>query len=429
MIRWKQQQIHHERAERKAKIEQLEKLLPEQQRTIQQLEHLIDTLKTKGVQAVLEVIREQQKKAREQGISQQQTKDGLSLDQVFGAMVQQIETGLTQSSEDSIQVSLLTRLEETLKTTQRVHKEASEELAKLNKEASKKMTSENIFHETANRTIINSSKPKPSAAPKKKETVIETLNPGAKMKDLSLGDKTSEDTSGDADDETDDEEDGKDIELTPKAAAFSKLEGFPASYEFILKNQDIVAEKYSDQILAEAFTAQLRGEASYARNCVIQSLTLQYCGQLGSNGISVFFQRMQGSNEQARRMFADDVKKTYERIELRCAEIAQEQHYEGGERESIQLQPLSEGGQLTVRVPKQDDPELNNSEEGKKVLEVYQSLPPNFREALETADLDTINKALDKMKVEDAEFVIEVCSNYGFLDVSGEVIDTTKDQE
>ncbi|CAO3615664.1 unnamed protein product [Cunninghamella echinulata] len=339
-------------------------------------------------------------------------------------MVQQIETGLHQSSEETIKASLLTRLQETLKTTQRVNKEAEDELAKLTKEANKKMTSENMFHETANRTVLNTSKPKTTT--KKKEKVIETLNPGTQMKDLSLSDKiTAEDTSADADVESDDEDDDKDIELTPKAAAFSKLEGFPASYDYILKHMDIVTEQYSDQILAEAFTAQLRGDTKYAKNCVIQSLTLQYCGQLGANGVNVFFQRMQGSNEQARRMFADDVKKTYERIESRCEEIAQEQQHQ--QRETVQLQPLQEGAQLTVRIPKEDDPELKNSEEGAKLLEVYHSLPPNFREALETADLDKINKVLDKMKVEDAEFVIEVCSNYGFLDVNGEVIDATQE--
>jgi cell division cycle protein 37 len=134
---------------------------------------------------------------------------------------------------------------------------------------------------------------------------------------------------------------------------------------------------------------------------------------------------MQGSNEQARRMFADDVTKTYQRIETRCAEIIQEQEANAQAVETIQLQPMADGSELSVRIPREDDPELKNSEQGAKVLEVYRSLPPDFRTALETGELEKINKVLEKMKVEDAEFVVEVCSNYGFLDVGAEVVDAT----
>ncbi|KAI8340566.1 hypothetical protein BC941DRAFT_417582 [Chlamydoabsidia padenii] len=436
MIRWKQQAIHQERAERRAKMDQLEQIIPQQKRTVEQIQHLITILTTKGVQDVLVAIGEQQQKAREQGLAQQQAKDGMSLDQVFETMVQQIKTGLEQSSEETIKKSLLARLEQTLATTQKVCADAQAELDKLTKESNKKMTSENMFHETSNRTVLNTSSG-PKKTVKKKEKVTETLNPNTKMKDLSLADaakptssstKTPSISSNDgteADDEDDDDDDGADIELSPQAAAFAKLEGFAPSLKYLQKHSDIVNEKIADQILAEAFTSQLRGEARFAKNCVIQSLTLQYCGQLGRDGINIFFQRMQGSNEQARRMFADDVTKTYQRIETRCAEIIQEQEANAQPVETIQLQPLADGSELTVRIPKEDDPELANSENGAKVLEVYRSLPPNFRTALETGSLDAINKVLEKMKVEDAEFVVEVCSNYGFLDVGAEVVDAT----
>ncbi|KAI8098604.1 histone H3 [Halteromyces radiatus] len=427
MIRWKQQAIHQERAERRAKMDHLEQLIPQQQRTMEQIRHLMTVLTTQGVQAVLAAIGEQQQKAREQGISQQQAKDGMSLDQVFDTMVQQIQTGLQQSSEDTIKQSLLDRLQQTLAATKKVCDDAQAELAKLTKEANKKMTSENMFHETSNRTVMNkSTSSKPKKLTKKKETVTETLNPHAKMKELSLDDAPKKEQSTTMDTTVDDEEDESDtdIELSPKAAAFAKLEGFGPSLTYIQKNSEIVKEAIADQIMAEAFSAQLRGEARFAKNCVIQSLTLQYCGQLGSDGVNVFFQRMQGSNEQARRMFADDVTKTYERIEQRCQELAQEQE-QNAEVETIQLQPLSEGSQLTVRIPKEDDPELKSSEEGARILEVYRSLPPSFRTALETGSLEKINKALEKMKLQDAEFVVEVCSNYGFLDLDGQVIDQT----
>lgn len=132
--------------------------------------------------------------------------------------------------------------------------------------------------------------------------------------------------------------------------------------------------------------------------------------------------RMNGTNGQARNMFFNDVDNTYKRIQTRCAQIAQERAEEPGVA-TIQLQPMNDGSQLTVRVP---DP---TQEEQKSAYKVYEALPENFRTALETADIDKINKVLEKMKTEDAETVVQICAEYGFLDVEGQVIDETQQQE
>lgn len=115
-----------------------------------------------------------------------------------------------------------------------------------------------------------------------KKQVVETLNPGVSLKDLSV-----QDTNNDADDEDDDE----DIDMSPKATRFSKIKGLEDSFKFLLNNPDIINEKTSDSILGEAFTAQLKGNETYAKNCVVQSLMVQYCGQLGKDGVKLFFAR------------------------------------------------------------------------------------------------------------------------------------------
>lgn len=125
-------------------------------------------------------------------------------------------------------------------------------------------------------------------------------------------------------------------------------------------------------------------------------------------------------NPQPRRLFEDDVNKTYNRIKLRCAEINAEKQEQ--QVETIQLQQMQEGSKLTVRIPNADN------EEEKPVLEIYNSLPPRFRTALETGELDEINKVLADMKVEDAEIVLKVASDYGFLDVEGEVLEEAPQQ-
>jgi cell division cycle protein 37 len=124
-------------------------------------------------------------------------------------------------------------------------------------------------------------------------------------------------------------------------------------------------------------------------------------------------------NPQPRRLFEDDVNKTYNRIKTRCAEIRAEKEQQV---ETIQLQQMQEGSKLTVRVPNAEN------EDEKQAAEIYNSLPPKFRTALETGELDEINKVLAEMKVEDAELVVKVASDYGFLDVEGEVLEEAPQQ-
>lgn len=104
------------------------------------------------------------------------------------------------------------------------------------------------------------------------------------MKDLSPQDTKQQE-------EEEEEDDDQDIEMNAEATVFSKLKGFEDSYKYLERHRDIINEKNSDAILGQAFTAQLKGDAPYAKNCVIQSLMLQYCGQLGENGVNVFFSR------------------------------------------------------------------------------------------------------------------------------------------
>ncbi|OAD72281.1 hypothetical protein PHYBLDRAFT_98632, partial [Phycomyces blakesleeanus NRRL 1555(-)] len=418
MIKWKQESIHHERAERKAKIEHLEFLIAQQKRLAARLEALNGTLQ-KGSDEEEEAKKGDFRPTIPNPNGNGKMPDNIGPDQVFVMMMDQIEGGLKNHSPAHVRKVVSGQLQQTLEATNTNIQASSKELAALHKEADKKLTSENMFKETANRTILNT---KSSSAPKekKKEKVIETLNPSAQLKDLTPANSTSTQSGyeGDEEDEDADDEDDKDIELSPKAEAFSKLSGFGPSFKYISANPEIVNETISDQILAEAFTAQLKGRTEYAKNCVTQSLTLQYCGNLGKDGVNLFFMRMNGPNAQPRNMFGDDVKKTYERIVNRCAEILEERENEAPV-ETIQLQPMSDGSELTVRIP---DP---NNEEDKGVYEVFEALPEEFRKALATADLDKVNKVLEKMKVEDAEMVIQVCSEYGFLDVGSQVVDGT----
>jgi cell division cycle protein 37 len=127
-----------------------------------------------------------------------------------------------------------------------------------------------------------------------------------------------------------------------------------------------------------------------------------------------FLYRMSAPNTQGRKMFFDDVEKTYGRIQSRCLEIAAEEVTEENGVETIQLQPMGDGSQLTIRVPEPSDEEA---------YKVYKAMPVDFQEALKTGKLEEMNKVLEKLSVPDAETLVKLCSDYGFLDVEGEIMD------
>ncbi|KAI9487072.1 MAG: hypothetical protein EXX96DRAFT_64605 [Benjaminiella poitrasii] len=426
MIKWKREAIHRERAERKAKMEQLSLFISQQKNVLKKVQELIDTLKnnddTTGLKNIMEALDKEKLEATPDMKVPSSDGKEVVIAQVFTLMKSQIETGLSQQSPAEVKKSLLVRFEQTQATVQKKIDESSKELDKLEQEANKKLTSENMFtNEKSSKTIINKPKPLPSRSEKKKEKVIETLNPVPQMEELNLGNKSKQEAVKAKEEEKEENNsDDEDIEMSPDAAKFSKLKGFEDSFKFLSSHFDIINEKTSDSILGQAFTAQLKGDEAYAKNCVIQSLIIQYCGQLGREGVNLFFSKMGGVNTQGRKMFFDDVEKTYDRIRTRCAEIAAE----GGDgeqdgMETIQLQPMGDGSQLTVRIPTPLDVELTK---------IFNAFPFEFQEALKTKKLEEINKVLGKLPVDQAEMLVGVCSDWGFLDVEGEVIDQTGKQ-
>jgi cell division cycle protein 37 len=121
---------------------------------------------------------------------------------------------------------------------------------------------------------------------KKKETTtteFEVLNPKAASSDAK---------NAAADDDADDEE-GALPELTPSLEAFSKipLKAYEKSFEFIQSHRDVIVPGAADALLVAAFRAQSNKKPKYAKQCVHQSLLLQYCEKLGGDGVRVFFRK------------------------------------------------------------------------------------------------------------------------------------------
>lgn len=173
MIKWKQEAIHRERAERKQKIEYLTGFVSQQQNVLKKVRELSSMLRTgddkEGIQNVVKALDQQQKDADPNMMVPAPNKEAMNVTDVFAAMKAQIATGLSQTSPAEVKKTLLERFDQTEATVQKATDEAAKELAKLEAESKKKLTSENMFKETANKTV--SSKIHSMASKKKKLTL------------------------------------------------------------------------------------------------------------------------------------------------------------------------------------------------------------------------------------------------------------------
>jgi cell division cycle protein 37 len=81
--------------------------------------------------------------------------------------------------------------------------------------------------------------------------------------------------------------------MTPSIAEFSKLPlgGFQQSWDFIKAHRDVVVDGASDALLVAGYRAEREEKHKYAKQCVHQSLLLQYAEKLGRDGVSVFFKK------------------------------------------------------------------------------------------------------------------------------------------
>jgi len=240
--------------------------------------------------------------------------------------------------------------------------------------------------------------------------------------------------------------------MTPAIAEFSKLPlgGFQQSWNFIKSHREVVVPGASDALLIAGYRAQREGKNDYAKQCVHQSLLLQYGEKLGSDGISVFFnksvfpadsllpmsadisRRMITADPRAVVVFMKDVDDTYNHIVARVKANEEEEAALGKGNEQIQLVPENPDAEITFNVPdgpppdeiKLEGPGSENMqiEEVRKALQlqwdVFNGFEDNMKAALKSQKLDAVNKVLGSMGIEDAERVVELLQISGILNFS-----------
>nr|XP_019047570.1 cell division cycle protein 37 [Kwoniella bestiolae CBS 10118]OCF26500.1 cell division cycle protein 37 [Kwoniella bestiolae CBS 10118] len=428
MIRWKQRDIHEKREARKLQIAKYKSELELNSVLRPRIQSIIKGLSEKG----LDHYRSVQRRVKEQP-SDEKPNTGSPNQPTYDQMIAQLLSDVYRESAFIVDGAQLTKdgiaLEERLgwhiKELDKRDGVVKVELEKEEKEQAKKITSEGI-HDGWSHSTVNKAKPSPlddkPKIPKKKETTetIEVLNP-----------KSAESSSTKLAEEDDEEEDFG--PLTPSARAFANipLGAFEKSFAFIQKDSSVLTEATHDSLLAEAFDAERRGDKELCKRCVHQSLLINYCRQLGRDGVGLFFQKMITRNPKSIEMFLQDFNQTHHRIVQRTAEMIAEEAA-AGEREQIQLVAEDPSMEIGFNLPDGPPPEdLRLEGEGTEEMDIeqvkaflqrkwdiYQGFNENFRNALKTEKLDEVNKLLGKMKVAEAEEVVELLQEGGMLSFS-----------
>ncbi|EGP88710.1 unnamed protein product [Zymoseptoria tritici ST99CH_1A5] len=446
-IRAKQNQIHQQRIDRKHRITTLgyeriinDGLLSRIDRLLKALEnHRSEIEGKKGASDIDEVVFDCLMDVTSDGSLGSDTpptppkgvhagQEQPSYSKMMGALVDQVrgEVDKTKAEGPARYTAFIREVAKHDKKVQDLQVNLLAEVARLEKEESGKITSESI-HEGFNSSHVAKQAPAPAAV---KTTTPELLNkptvqqiggPGAGYQaDIEEGSVNQ--APGEDDDD-------------PVASATAKQFGriaygdYRASLQFISAHPEILAEKETDGLLVEAFNAQSNAKGKkdedYARQCVHQALLLQYCRQLGKDGVGLFFQRVQTQNHQARKLFLDDVNSTYARIRTRTAELAKEAEQEG-EKELIQLHAVDPNTKINIVTPPPMDKCQDDDERASR--EIFDTFSPGLQRALESGSLDKVNEVLAKMSVDEAEQIVEQLGNGGMLSLEEGVIDATTDE-
>lgn len=215
--------------------------------------------------------------------------------QMMASLVDSIKREIDQEAPDDRAKTFLDKLHEHKVKLTEVHRQSAKKLAELEKEDNAKITSDHL-HDGFSAGHVNKTVQFPAAPERKKKSTqkvqaVEQLNSGTKPIDPR---NDSASSGAEADLEESAEDDNEDhIEPTKLGIEFAKIKigDYRKCMEYISRNPAVVAEKETDGLLIEAFNSQMDGKDDYAKQCVHQALLLQYCRQLGRDGVALFFKR------------------------------------------------------------------------------------------------------------------------------------------
>jgi cell division cycle protein 37 len=313
---------------------------------------------------------------------------------MMATLLDQVNKALDDKKPTDRYGAMVEEIQEHENKVKGLQKQLLEKLDELEKEEKKKITSSD-FHTGFDSSHVAKAMP---GEKKGDSTKVELLNPSVSTSE----DEPSSSSAADNVQVNDDDE----VAASPLAKKFAdiKISDYGTSLQFLSQNPQILTERETDGLLVLAFDAALEKKDDFSRQCVHQALLLQYCRALGKDGVALFFKRITTKGHQAQVVFYKDVQETYMRIKNRSREIIAERAKEGESEgvEQIQLHAVEPGTVIQIRVPPAD----SQDEETKKARAIFESFKPEMKTALESGDLDEVNKVLGKMKVDEAEDLV-----------------------
>ena len=308
-IRAKQNQIHQQRAERKHRIETLK------------YERVINDGLLRRIDTLLSELRNHEEEAKDRnaflyqalissagdpdddeppkpppGVHKNEEQPRYS--QMMGHLVDQVKKEVDEANPENWFKAFVKSVDGHKKKVNGLQKELNVNLSELEKEESRKITSESI-HDGFNSSSVSKEKPKePSSSSGKSQATAETvevLNPASLKRDAFKRIDDAQSSGADADTEgLGDPDDGEDkIEPSALGKQFGKIKmgDYRACAQFLSEHREVLAEKETDGLLIMGFHAEEDGKSSLAKQYVHQALLLQYCRNLGADGVRLFFKR------------------------------------------------------------------------------------------------------------------------------------------
>jgi cell division cycle protein 37 len=445
-IRAKQSQIHQQREQRRHDIKtlQYERLINDG--LLERINALLDALKKHQnesknpdelvFQSVIESAGDPAKDeppTPPEGVYTHQKEAQPRYSKMMASLVDQVKKEVDEKKEPDRYRAYVDGVMGHLTKVQGLQQELLAKLAQLEKEETSKITSDSIHTGFSTSHIAKPKVPEKSktAGGKQKAEQVELLNPKSRPREHLQRPDTglSSGAEADVDDGSliqGDEEDDSDIQPTALGQQFAKIKlgDYRASLQFISEHPELVSERETDGLLVEAFNAAMKEKYAYAKTCVHQALLIQYCRQLGRDGVGLFFKRITTPGHQAAKVFQDDVNSTFNRIQTRAAELSKETPSDPAGVEQIQLHAVDPNTEIRIAVPEP------NSRDPTEVAsrKIFDSFPPGLQRALEARSLDQVNEVLGKMSVEEAEEIVAKLGEGNMLSLEEGIIDATNEE-
>lgn len=440
MIRWKQQQLHEQRAQRNHDIQTLEvqkNMYQELNKRVDQILSEIDDSKLADYGFITTYLAENfDPVSKPEGIEE----DGPTHNEMIEDLFTQLKKDLEKEGRDPSDGS---RIREMIQAhRKKIDDVLSQNLAKLEtlyKERDQVISSEDI-HTGWDRSFLNKgdSKPDPSSSSKPIEkstapistpsystpssatTTTPTESPVQSSTTTAATPKQTETTTSTVSDSlTSSSKDAEEEigDLDPDTVQYSKLpiNKIDQIKAFLKSHTHIIRLDQKDALLMSAFDAQFAQDDNKTYQIIYLSTLLQYIhdiiefkktrnsfeiGQIVEQLLSKMFTNTANPAYEA---FQNEVERTFNHIKERCKILSQEQQQDE-ENQEIQIKSLDENTELVVNLP---NPESTDPEEIKK-YKSFQKLPKNMRDALKTGSLDAVNEVFHGMPIAEAEEILAI---------------------